>query len=151
MSALIMLVIVGMWLAVLGPVWLRRHDAVYESRSVDKFSAAMRVLARRPNRPVEGPGNRAVLMPARSEALSGPVSVSGRAGDRPVGPHSNPLIYRLRRNIAIMALFDIITIAAWAAIGSAAVLGVHIISDGATFVAIAGLRKATERERNRLV
>lgn len=33
-------------------MWLRRHDAVTESRSVDRFSAAMRVLSRRPSRRV---------------------------------------------------------------------------------------------------
>lgn len=47
MSALILLVIVVAWAVVLVPMLLRRHDQVSESRSVDRFETAMRVLSRR--------------------------------------------------------------------------------------------------------
>lgn len=49
------------WAAVLVPMWLRRHDAVTESRSVDRFSTAMRVLSRRPP---PGGGSRYVMPPS---------------------------------------------------------------------------------------
>lgn len=47
MSGLIYAVIVVMWLAFLVPMWLRRHDDAIEAKSVDRFSTAMKVLARR--------------------------------------------------------------------------------------------------------
>jgi len=51
---------VVVWAAVLVPMWLRRHDAITESRSVDRFSTAMRVLSRRPP---HGAGSRYVVLP----------------------------------------------------------------------------------------
>ena len=46
-SGLILLVIVGAWLAVLVPMALRSHDASSSLSSVDRFNDAMRVLSRR--------------------------------------------------------------------------------------------------------
>ena len=46
-SGLILLVIVGAWLAVLVPMALRSHDAAGSLGTVDKFHDAMRVLSRR--------------------------------------------------------------------------------------------------------
>jgi hypothetical protein len=71
-SAVILAVIVIMWAVVLVPMWLRRHDAATESRSVDRFSTAMRVLSRRGS---GGPDRRYVLMPRRDSQAS--VHVSG--------------------------------------------------------------------------
>lgn len=79
MSAVIYAAIVVMWAVVLVPMWLRRHDAATESRSVDRFSTAMRTLSRRTS---ATPGRRYVVMPRRSER--GPtVHVSGAAAARP--------------------------------------------------------------------
>jgi hypothetical protein len=64
-SAVIYAAIVVMWAVVLVPMWLRRHDAATESRSVDRFSTAMRTLARRTT---SAPGRRYVVMPRRSAA-----------------------------------------------------------------------------------
>ncbi len=50
LSGLIYAVLVGIWAAVLLPMWLRRHDAMTEARSVDRFSTAVRVLSRRTSR-----------------------------------------------------------------------------------------------------
>jgi hypothetical protein len=78
-SAVIYAAIVVMWAVVLVPMWLRRHDAASESRSVDRFSTAMRTLSRRAP---ATPGRRYVVMPKRSEA--GPsVHVSGAAAPKP--------------------------------------------------------------------
>src|SRR4051794_33022406 len=76
-SAVILAVIVVMWAVVLVPMWLRRHDAATESRSVDRFSTAMRVLSRRA---AGGPGRRYVVMPRRDAAMS--VHVSGASASR---------------------------------------------------------------------
>lgn len=78
MSAVILVVIVVMWAVVLVPMWLRRHDAATETRSVDRFSAAMRVLSRRQPAAASGSADRRyVLMPRRESAAS--VHVSGAA------------------------------------------------------------------------
>src|SRR3954462_15357720 len=74
-----------MWAVVLVPMWLRRHDAATESRSVDRFSTAMRTLSRRTT---SGPGRRYVVMPRRNDGGMS-VHVSGaamaeRLGHRPV-------------------------------------------------------------------
>ncbi|MCW2599577.1 MAG: hypothetical protein JWM02_1406 [Frankiales bacterium] len=57
-SGLILLVIVGAWLAVLVPMALRSHDSATSLRSADRFGDAMRVLSRR--------GTREVLVPRRA-------------------------------------------------------------------------------------
>ena len=54
MSGLILLVIVGAWLAVLVPMALRSHDSGRSLSTVDKFHDAMRVLSRRDA--LDGPG-----------------------------------------------------------------------------------------------
>jgi len=66
-SSVIFLVIIGLWAAYLVPHWLRRCEQLSASRSVDRFSAAMRVLARRSDAPTrERPVSRSyVLMPPR--------------------------------------------------------------------------------------
>ena len=65
---MIFLVIIALWAAYLVPHWLRRREQLSASRSVDRFSAAMRVLARRSDAPVADrrPASRSyVLMPPR--------------------------------------------------------------------------------------
>lgn len=51
-SGLILLVIVGAWLAVLVPMALKSHDSATSLRSADRFGDAMRVLSRRNSRDV---------------------------------------------------------------------------------------------------
>ena len=65
-SGLILLLIVGMWLAVLVPMWLKSYDSGANLSSVDRFSDAMRVLSRRH----VGVGDRrTMLMPPRPQAV----------------------------------------------------------------------------------
>jgi hypothetical protein len=47
MTGLIGLAIIGIWLVVLIPMWLNRHEADDASRSMDSFSTAMTVLSKR--------------------------------------------------------------------------------------------------------
>jgi hypothetical protein len=71
-SGLLYGLIITVWVVVLLPMWLRRHDEVVEERrSVDRFSSAMRTLSGR-NRSGE---QREVLMPAREAE---PIEVDGR-------------------------------------------------------------------------
>lgn len=62
MSGLIVLGIVAIWVVVLVPMWLNRHDAANASRSMDTFSTAMRVLSRRQQ---SSGDRRYVVMPQR--------------------------------------------------------------------------------------
>ena len=97
MSAVIYAAIVVMWAVVLVPMWLRRHDAATESRSVDRFSTAMRTLSRRTT---SGPGRRYVVMPRRSEGGVS-VHVSGAAvpAERPA-PTPRPAVARRAPRVA---------------------------------------------------
>jgi hypothetical protein len=78
-SGLIYAAIVVMWAVVLVPMWLRRHDEANESRSVDRFSAAMRILSRRGSTP----DKREIVMPARTTYVEVTVPVAGRLAGSP--------------------------------------------------------------------
>ena len=97
MSAVIYAAIVVMWAVVLVPMWLRRHDDKTESRSVDRFSTAMRTLSRRTT---SGPGRRYVVMPRRSEGGVS-VHVSG-AAVAPAEPTSaKPRVAKMRPSFKV--------------------------------------------------
>src|SRR3954463_11690600 len=96
-----------MWAVVLVPMWLRRHDANTESRSVDRFSTAMRVLSRRSS---ASPDRRYVLMPKREVATDVHVSgagVSRRPARRPATaapparPKARPSIAQRRKRVLL--------------------------------------------------
>ena len=74
-SGLILLVIVGAWLAVLVPMALRSHDSATSLKSTDRFSDAMRVLARR--------GDRTVIVPRRGPSLVVSATKSARPSPAP--------------------------------------------------------------------
>lgn len=60
-SGIIYAVIIVMWAAYFIPRWLKRHEELSESRSVEKFDHAMRILSRRE----PTPDQRYVVMPRR--------------------------------------------------------------------------------------
>jgi len=66
-SGLVYAVIVALWAGVLVPMWLRRHDAETESRSVDRFSSAMKILSRRPSSRTTSRENQLLGAPEASE------------------------------------------------------------------------------------
>ena len=89
-SGLILLVIVGAWLAVLVPMALRSSDAANALGSVDKFHDAMRVLSRRDARaaareaedevPPDPPGGgEPAPVPYRRSSASSPEAARARA------------------------------------------------------------------------
>jgi hypothetical protein len=113
MSPVIILGLVLMWGCVLVPMWLRRHDEVEESRSVDRFSTAMHTLSRRESRVDE----RYVVMPHRTRSMD--VHVSGaavpaedrpRRAERPSRPAAparrprRPLLARLMGAVVVLVL-----------------------------------------------
>ncbi len=63
-SGIIYAVIIVMWAAYFIPRWLRRHEELSESRSVEKFDHAMRILSRKD----ATPDQRQVVMPRRPAA-----------------------------------------------------------------------------------
>ncbi|MEO5710449.1 MAG: hypothetical protein ABIQ59_11575 [Nocardioidaceae bacterium] len=86
LSGIIFVVLAVAWAVYLIPKALRHHDEVARTRSIDRFSTAMRVLARREpvNRrdarlvvtPARGAGNPRVLAPTRAAVDETPVPVS---------------------------------------------------------------------------
>ncbi|MGL5817431.1 MAG: hypothetical protein ACRCYR_07705, partial [Phycicoccus sp.] len=67
-SSLVFLVLVGVWAVYFFQYWVRRRDHIATARSVEQFSAAMRVLERRDQQPETGlaatlPRSRAVHPP----------------------------------------------------------------------------------------
>jgi hypothetical protein len=90
-TGLIYVVIIGLWAAVLIPIWLKRQDQVSEVRSTARFSSAMRSLGDRAdsksgrrvshNRDFTSPRDRAKAQAAkrRSMVLAGLTSITAIA------------------------------------------------------------------------
>ncbi len=85
-------VIIVLWIAILLPMWLRRHDEALESRSVDRFSSAMRTLSSR-----SSADRREVVMPARRVD---PLHADGPA--RAVADGRAVLAARRRRSLGVV-------------------------------------------------
>jgi hypothetical protein len=98
-SGLIYATIVVLWAAVLVPMWLRRHDEVTESRSVDRFQGAMRTLSRRP----PTGDRREVLVPRRGETHAVPDGAS-----EPPTPASVAAARRRRVGLVLLAVAAVI-------------------------------------------
>jgi hypothetical protein len=146
-SAVIYAAIVVMWAIVLVPMWLRRHDAATESRSVDKFSTAMRTLSRRTH---GTPGRRYVVMPRR-EAGALSVHVSGaavpsrpaaRPAQRPQRP-DNTLVARRRR--VLLALLSLVFLTFILAVAGVLPWLLQLVIDLALAAFVAHLRAQARR------
>ncbi len=83
LSALIFVALAVAWAVYLIPKALKHHDEVVRSRSVEKFSHTMRVLARR--EPVDRRSARLVVAPIRA-ALRPPVETKAHVAPEPVAP-----------------------------------------------------------------
>jgi hypothetical protein len=83
-SPVILVGLVVMWAVVLVPMWLRRHDEVEETRSVDRFNTAMHTLSRRE----VAADKQYVVMPHRTRAHE--VHVSGASADGQRSPRRRP-------------------------------------------------------------
>ncbi|KQY56790.1 MULTISPECIES: hypothetical protein [unclassified Nocardioides] len=97
LSGIIFVALAVAWAAYLLPKALRHHDEVSRSRSVERFSNTMRVLARR--EPVTGSSARLVVQPGRSDNAT-EVTVKGAAAST---PGATPAQIRARREATRVA------------------------------------------------
>ncbi|MBC7372666.1 MAG: hypothetical protein H7323_01570 [Frankiales bacterium] len=142
MSGLILLVIVGAWLAVLVPMALRSHDSGRALSTVDKFHDAMRVLSRRDGldrQSAAEPSIEVEVQPARLSAAPR-VSVSTAA--------------RRRRVLLVLAGVALVLLVA-GVVGPGWLLALHALADLLLVAYVGYLRHQTvlraEREwRNAL-
>ena len=116
-SSLIFVVIIGIWAVYLLQHWVRRREQLATSRSVDRFSEAMRVLERRVPVPVMVPAqqNRPyVVAPARPAAQQAVASRPEVAMKQ--APHTRPAARRTHKVRALTLLTLLVaTPAVWAA------------------------------------
>ena len=133
-SGLILLVIVGAWLAVLVPMALRSHDSSTSLSSVDRFSDAMRVLSRREQ---QGRGS------ARTFVL--PPMPRREAARRPT-----PLLVRRRRVLLTLVAIALVSLVV-AVVGPLWVIAVHLLADVLAVSYVAHLRREAIRRTERSV
>ncbi|MBA2773918.1 MAG: hypothetical protein H0U36_07720 [Nocardioidaceae bacterium] len=106
LTGLIYAAIVVAWAAYLVPLALRRHDEAARSRSVERFSSAMRVLSRRGS----ASQDRVVLTPSRqSDRVQSPslgssaaTTVVSEAQDRPTRAAQRVAARRRRRVLIVL-------------------------------------------------
>ncbi len=109
LSALIFVALAVAWAVYLIPKALKHHDEVVRSRSVEKFSHTMRVLARR--EPIDRRNARLVVSPVRA-GVRPPVETKARvtpetvvrsapADTRPPCPPRPPPVVRRRRRPSV--------------------------------------------------
>ena len=146
-SGLILLLIVGAWLAVLVPMALRSHEAATALSTVDRFHDAMRVLSRRSSAPrtsvqtAEQPAERAPEQDA--SAPSAPRRRSTAAARQRTGP--TPATRR-RRAVVVLVLLSVGSLVG-GVLGPVWLLGVHAVSDGLLLAGFLCLRsQAVHRE-----
>jgi hypothetical protein len=122
-SGLILLVIVGAWLAVLVPMALRSHDSSTSLSSVERFNDAMRVLSRREQ---QGRGSaRIFVLPPRTPAASEAV----------------PVFVRRRRVLLGLVGLAVVLLIATVVLRSMWALAGHVFADALVMAYVAHLRK----------
>ncbi len=94
LSALIFVALAVAWAVYLVPKAIRHHDEVARSRSVDRFSATMRVLARR--EAVSARDSRLVVSPGRAAATTTVTTKEGPAPAPEPAPREIPIAVRRR-------------------------------------------------------
>ena len=129
-SGLILLLIVGAWLAVLVPMALRSHEAATALSTVDRFHDAMRVLSRRDST-------------ARSQARppeDAPAAPPAPPRERPVPTRTGLTPAARRRRVA--GLLGLVAVASLvgALVGPVWLFGVHAVADGLLLAGFLWLR-----------
>lgn len=129
-SGLILLVIVGAWLAVLVPMALRSHDVHTSMGTVDRFHDAMRVLSRRPS--------------------DVPVEVEpDEAAPAPLPPAITPAQRRVRALAALVGIALVTLLGGL--VGPTWVLGLHFLTDLLIAGFVVWLRRQALRRAERAV
>jgi hypothetical protein len=173
MSSFIVLGIVAIWILVLVPMWLNRHDSDSASRSMDSFSAAMRVLSRHPAARTSRSDRRYLVLPRDDWGVTVDNQPETSTGRRPRtlrlpvlrlpttrrDPYARPLSGRARviaRRRRVALLFAILTIGLaasavvfhtswWFELGAGVALALYVIHLRTDAI------RAAEMRRRRLV
>ena len=106
-SGIIYAIIIGIWAAYFIPRWLKRHEELSESRSVEKFEHAMRILSRRE----ATPDKRYVVMPPRPEPARSDLPARSRVPAQRSAPVRRPVgaaAMRRRRILAGLLLVSLL-------------------------------------------
>jgi hypothetical protein len=109
-SGIIYAALIVLWGAYFIPRWLRRHEELSESRSVEKFDHAMRILSRRE----PTPDKRYVVMPPRPAQPPSTLPARGgrlpaqRSSSAPVRRRLGPAAIRRRRILAGLLLATLV-------------------------------------------
>lgn len=143
-SSLIFVVVIGLWALYLVPAWLRRRQQMAASRSVDRFSGAMRVLSRRPDPAGSAhvPGVPYVLSPPRE---SSPALPETRADQpRPRLPRTGLVVL----GVVLVAVLAVATTAV-AALTALVPVWAPAVPVGVVVALVAGLRARALRRRHR--
>ncbi len=135
-SGLILLVIVGAWLAVLVPMALRSHDSATSLRSADRFSDAMRVLSRKSARDVLVP-RRSYSSVVLSETRSAFLSV---LEPDPVGTARRTAAERRLRSLLVLLGTALVTLGL-GIYGVPGLLVVHVLCDVLLVAFVVHLRR----------
>jgi hypothetical protein len=153
-SVFILLGLVIMWVVVLVPMWLRRHDEAEEIRSVDKFTSAMHTLSRRE----AAVDKKYVVMPHRTRShdvhVSG-ASADGRAGlSRPAWlrmPHRErsqrvlTAAARRRRTLLGLLVVTFVTLVTAVLVGGIALWSLQFVADACLVSFVVHLRNRARR------
>ena len=173
MSSFIVLGIVAIWILVLVPMWLNRHDSDSASRSMDSFSAAMRVLSRHPAARTSRSDRRYLVLPRDDWGVTVDNQPDMSTGRRPRtlrlpvlrlpttrrDPYARPLSGRARviarrRRVALLFAVLVIGLAAsavvlhtswWFELGAGVALALYVIHLRTDAI------RAAEMRRRRLV
>jgi hypothetical protein len=137
-SPVIVLGLVLMWAVVLVPMWLRRHDEVEESRSVDRFTAAMHTLSRYDDT------QREAVKSHRSRSLD--VHVSGAsAPDAVAARRRRNQAQRRARSLATLVLTAAIVLVAAVVSGALLLWTLQVVLDVAIVSFLVHLRRSVTR------
>jgi hypothetical protein len=133
-AGLILLVIVGAWLAVLVPMALRSHDSATSLKSADRFGDAMRVLSRRSGRDVLIPRRPYDSLVVSETKSPRPAPVEPRESGRQLAAR------RRRRTLLVLAGVSWVTLVL-AVMGVSWMLPMQIASDLLVVAFVVHLRK----------
>jgi len=118
LTGLIYAAIVVAWAAYLVPLALRRHDEAAHGRSIERFSSAMRVLARR-GQGMESNSDRMIVTPPRTEDRLLMPTLAARdaeatlpdVGKRPSRASQRAAAARRRRVLAVLGTLTLVVVA----------------------------------------
>lgn len=149
-SGLILLVIVGAWLAVLVPMALRSHDSATSLRSADRFSDAMRVLSRKSSRDVLVPRRAydSLVVSETRSARPAPVAAPPPVG-LPVTARRTAAERRLRTLLVLVGV-ALVTLGL-GLFGLTAFMAVHLLCDALLAGFVVHLRRQAVLRAERVV